>query len=87
LNDIYQNYYIDKLHPTRFYFLNNVKQYQFDYNYQIGQDLSNILDPYATNLPQYLKDMQDIWKPAKTVRRNAVKFAAQVSAKSKDIKI
>jgi hypothetical protein len=64
--DIYQNYYVDKLNPCRFYFLNNIKKYNFNYNYQIGSspaDLGNKLKPNGENIPEYLAKMQDYWGP------------------------
>jgi hypothetical protein len=31
-NKIYQDYYIDQLHPNCYYFLNDIKKFNFDYN-------------------------------------------------------
>jgi hypothetical protein len=58
LNYIYQDKYVDVLHsdpnPNRFKFLNNIKKYNFNYNYQIGSspnDLERRLDDYGEALP------------------------------------
>jgi hypothetical protein len=72
--DIYQKYYIDKLHPTRFSFLNNIKNFNFDYNYQIGSlptDLCNLLKPDGSNIPTYLAGMQDYWEKSDDTRKKA----------------
>jgi hypothetical protein len=69
LNEIYQRYYIGDLHPDRFYFVDGIKTFNFNYTYQIGsspEDINNILDTYATNLPPYLKELKQYWQPDET---------------------
>jgi hypothetical protein len=72
-NDIYHKYYINELNPNRFFFFENLKDYNFNYNYQIGshpEELNQILNKEASNIPKYLEDMKGIWEPA--VQRRAV---------------
>jgi hypothetical protein len=81
-NDIYQKYYIDQLHPHRFYFLNNIKSFNFNYDYQIGSspnDIKNILNPEGSNIPKYLADMQAYFAPQLKVRSLAIEAAFKFS--------
>ena len=52
-NQIYQNFYA-KNNEARFSFFQGIRTFNYNYNYQIGSDLTNVLDQYATNLPDYL---------------------------------
>lgn len=56
-NEIYHKFYVNDLNPTRFYFLDDINKYNFNYDYQIGStsnDLDIILQPNGKNIPKYL---------------------------------
>lgn len=62
MNDLYHDInYINK-NKARYKFLDNFDVFNYNYNYQIGSDKSdieNILDSKATNIPKYLADMKN----------------------------
>jgi hypothetical protein len=56
-NEIYQDYYIGKLHPDRFDFLGDAKSFNFNYDYQVGSspaDIKKRLGDDGANIPEYL---------------------------------
>jgi hypothetical protein len=74
------------LNPTRFYFLNDIRKFNFSFNYQMGSrpgDLGSILDAKGANLPKYLADMYNIWNPSKQLRAGAVRSATKLSVETK----
>jgi hypothetical protein len=74
------------LNPTRFYFLNDIRKFNFNFNYQMGSrpgDLDNILDANGANLPKYLADMYNIWHPSKQLRAGALRSATKLSVGTK----
>lgn len=79
LNDIYHNYYL-KLFKNRFYFIDNLEKYDFNYNFQIGSDSQdvknkNYLDVKGENIPKYLEEMKKEWEGVEGTRSIALKLA------------
>lgn len=60
-NDIYKSPNYKALTKKRYYFFDNLDQFNYNYDYQLGStkdDLQTILNSTGTNLPNYLKELQ-----------------------------
>lgn len=61
MNNLYYDDNYLKKNRSRYYFLDNFNVFNYNYNYQIGsnkEDINNILNSSATNIPKYLSDME-----------------------------
>jgi hypothetical protein len=80
-NEIYQDHYA-KYYEKRFWFFENIRKFNYNYNYQIGSkpdNLKNYLDKKGENIPQYLQDMDNIWIADKEALENSLRIAIKTS--------
>lgn len=60
-NQLYQSEHYVNYHKERYRFFDNLNEFNYNYNYQIGsnpEDIDNLLTLTATNLPPYLARME-----------------------------